>query len=394
MKTPRLLWAATAGRLLLAGVFGYAALTKIGDPAGTVRAVRAYRILPDPLAVALGHSLPTIELTLAVLLALGVALRLTASVTAGLLVMFLAGVVSADVRGLSIDCGCFGGGGATTTPSYLQEILRDAGLLLVAGGLVWLGRSRWALTPRVPVPPDPVDPTASGAARRQARTAAYRHETALARHRTLTRRATVGSALALVLSGLLGITVANATAPPPPTAVPKGLTSSGGIVVGSSSAAHSVVLYEDPQCPVCGEFERGTGSVLATAVAAGTVRVEYRMRSFLGPESVRAVAALGAAQDEGRFEALREQLFAHQPAEGTGGYTVADLVALGRSVGLGDRYAAKVRAQTYATWAKQVDDRASRDGNVGTPQLIVDGRALPNTVTFDAAALRSALGSR
>ena len=34
-------WAATAGRLLLGAVFAYAAITKITDPAATVRAVRA-----------------------------------------------------------------------------------------------------------------------------------------------------------------------------------------------------------------------------------------------------------------------------------------------------------------------------------------------------------------
>ena len=37
----RLRWVATAARLLLAAVFGYAALTKITDPEATVRAVRA-----------------------------------------------------------------------------------------------------------------------------------------------------------------------------------------------------------------------------------------------------------------------------------------------------------------------------------------------------------------
>jgi protein-disulfide isomerase len=382
---------ATVGRLLLAGVFGYAALTKIGDPAATVRSVRAYQILPDQLAVLLGHALPAVELTLAVLLVLGVALRLTAAVASALLVMFLVGIVSADARGLMIDCGCFGSGGATTTPSYTSDIVRDLGMLAVAVAVVVVGRSRLALTPRLPEPPEPTDPNASGAARRRARTASYRYETAVTRHGTLTRRTAIASAGALVLSGLLGVAVASATAPAPPTMVPAAVTSSGGIVVGSATARHTVIAYEDPQCPICGEFEKGIGSVLAAAVKAGTVRVEYRMRSFLGPESVRAVAALGAAQDGGKFEALREQLFAHQPPERTGGFTVSDLITLGRDVGLGDTYAAKVRSQTYAAWAKQVDDTASRDGNTGTPQLILDGRALSNTVVFDATALQAAL---
>jgi Methylamine utilisation protein MauE len=43
------LWAATAARLLLAGVWAWAALAKISDPDAAVRAVRAYELLPEAL---------------------------------------------------------------------------------------------------------------------------------------------------------------------------------------------------------------------------------------------------------------------------------------------------------------------------------------------------------
>ena len=49
---------------------------------------------------------------------------------AGLMVLFIIAIAQAWARGLSIDCGCFGGGG-TVDPSqtrYLEEILRDIGL--------------------------------------------------------------------------------------------------------------------------------------------------------------------------------------------------------------------------------------------------------------------------
>jgi protein-disulfide isomerase len=386
-------WGATLGRLLLAAVFGYAALTTISDPEATARSVRAYRVLPDSLAVAVGRGLPAAELVLALLLVVGVALRVTAGIAAGLLVVFLAGIVSADARGLQIDCGCLGGGGPTDHPSYGLEITRDAVLLLVAVGTVLAGRSRWALAPSVPEAPPPVDAAASGAERRRQRTALHRHESAVARSARLSRWAAVGAAVGVLGAALLGIGIAAATAPAPPTAVPAGVTPAGGIVVGDASAPRTVIAYEDPQCPICRQFEESTGSVLAQAVRDGRVKVEYRMRSFLGPESVRAVAALGAAQDEGRFEELREQLFAHQPAERTGGFTVDDLVRLGADAGLTDsRYVQAVRTQRYAAWARQVDDRASRDGNTGTPSLLLDGTVLDNQVLFDAAAFRKALG--
>ena len=386
------LWAATVGRVVLAVVFGYAALTKITDPPATVRAVRAYRLLPDTLEVWVGRGLPAFELVLAVVLLLGVALRVAAAVSAALLVVFLAGIVSAQARGLQIDCGCFGGGGVTTHPNYTLDILRDVGLLAIAVGTAWVGGSRLALGPRTPAAPDPVDPAASGAERRRQRTALHRYENAVAHQRRFTRAAAVTTLVTLLAAALLGNAVASATAPAPPTAVPAGVTAAGGIVVGQASARTTVVAYEDPQCPVCAKFEKTTGSVLQQAVADGTVKVEYRMRSFLGPESVRAVAALGAAQDEGRFEQLRESLYAHQPEERTGGFTVADLLQLGAEVGLTDqRYVDAVTKQTYAAWARQVDDRASRDGNTGTPSLVVNGRTLGNDVVFDAQRFRAAL---
>jgi uncharacterized membrane protein YphA (DoxX/SURF4 family) len=136
-------WLSLLGRLVIAGVLGWAALSKIADPAATVRAVRAYRILPDSLAVPFGHALPWVELALAVLLLAGVAVRIVGAAAAVLLTVFVAGIVSVAARGLRIDCGCFGGGGAVSAShtAYLQEILRDLGFLLLAGWLV-----RWPRT--------------------------------------------------------------------------------------------------------------------------------------------------------------------------------------------------------------------------------------------------------
>ncbi|MEU7589935.1 MauE/DoxX family redox-associated membrane protein [Micromonospora sp. NPDC049230] len=142
-------WLGTAARLGLAAVWLVAGASKVGDLAASGRAVNAYQVFPYDVATVLGAALPFVELALGALLLLGLATRLVAGVSAALLVVFVAGIASAWARGLAIDCGCFGSGGQLAegqAPSYLPEILRDLGFLVLAGFLlVW---------PRTPVSVD------------------------------------------------------------------------------------------------------------------------------------------------------------------------------------------------------------------------------------------------
>ncbi|RLP92859.1 DoxX family membrane protein [Micromonospora sp. BL4] len=142
-------WLGVAARLGLAAVWLVAGASKVGDLAASGRAVNAYQVLPYDVATVVGAALPFVELALGVLLLLGLATRLSAGVSAALLVVFVAGIASAWARGLAIDCGCFGSGGQLAegqAPSYLPEILRDLGFLVLAGFLlIW---------PRTPVSVD------------------------------------------------------------------------------------------------------------------------------------------------------------------------------------------------------------------------------------------------
>jgi uncharacterized membrane protein YphA (DoxX/SURF4 family) len=118
----------TVTRLALAVVWAWAGLAKIADPDVATRAVRAYEIFPEVLIKPIAWGLPFVELGLAALLLIGLACRPAAWVSAVLFVSFIAMIGSAWARGLSIDCGCFGGGGVTSTGDavrYAQETVRD-----------------------------------------------------------------------------------------------------------------------------------------------------------------------------------------------------------------------------------------------------------------------------
>jgi uncharacterized membrane protein YphA (DoxX/SURF4 family) len=82
-------------------------------------------------------ALPLVELVLGLFLLAGLLTRWVAGAALVLLVVLIAGIAQSWARGLSIDCGCFGGGGqvAAGQTEYPQEILRDSGFALLA---VWL----------------------------------------------------------------------------------------------------------------------------------------------------------------------------------------------------------------------------------------------------------------
>jgi len=128
----------TVVRLGLAAVFLTSGALKAVDPAQTGIAVRAYELLPPDLVGPVATALPLVELVLGTLLLVGAFTRWVALASAVLLVVLMAAVAQAWARGLSIDCGCFGGGGAVAKGDtrYPQELARDAGTWLLA---VWLG---------------------------------------------------------------------------------------------------------------------------------------------------------------------------------------------------------------------------------------------------------------
>ena len=128
----------TVARLGLAAVWLVSGVLKAIDPDATYVAVRAYDVLPKAGVAVVATALPWLEIVLGLLLLAGVAVRTVAVASAALLLVFVAGVTQAWARGLSIDCGCFGGGGAVEPgqTAYGRELLRDAAFLLMAGWLI------------------------------------------------------------------------------------------------------------------------------------------------------------------------------------------------------------------------------------------------------------------
>jgi uncharacterized membrane protein YphA (DoxX/SURF4 family) len=131
-------WLGLIARLILGGVLFVAGYLKVGATEKSQMAVRAYEMLPISVANTLGLVLPFVEVAIGALLILGSLTQVMAALGGFTMVIFIIAISQAWARGLNIDCGCFGGGGAVEPgqTKYLQEILRDAGLAFLAGYLI------------------------------------------------------------------------------------------------------------------------------------------------------------------------------------------------------------------------------------------------------------------
>ena len=140
-------WCGLLARLVTGGVWIAAGAVKLPDPAQSVAAVRAYQLLPSSIVPIVGQLLPVIEIVVGVCLVVGILTRGAAVVSALLLLAFIVGIASAWARGITIDCGCFSGGGfdPDAASAYPWEIARDVGLLAASLFVAWLPSTRLAL---------------------------------------------------------------------------------------------------------------------------------------------------------------------------------------------------------------------------------------------------------
>jgi putative oxidoreductase len=97
-----------AFRLVVGGVFIWAGVSKIIDPLEFAQNISNYRVFPPVISFFLALILPWIEAICGVFLILGIFRSASALLLSGLLAVFLVLVTVTVLRGIDIDCGCFG----------------------------------------------------------------------------------------------------------------------------------------------------------------------------------------------------------------------------------------------------------------------------------------------
>jgi len=133
-------------RLVLGFIFLFAAVFKIADANTFAQSINNYKLLPDILINLTAIILPWIELSASLLLIFGVSVKEHSAIISTLLIIFIAAIFISVLRGLDIECGCFG----TVDGSIVgvQKLLENIGLLLMGLILIKFDSNYFSLVKR------------------------------------------------------------------------------------------------------------------------------------------------------------------------------------------------------------------------------------------------------
>jgi protein-disulfide isomerase len=192
-----------------------------------------------------------------------------------------------------------------------------------------------------------------------------------------------------------------------PIATPKGFepeatgTGTGmqqGIGLGKAAAPVTVEVFEDFSCPHCQELSAsGVPPVLDEYVKSGDIRsVIYPMSlPMFGRPSELAANAFACSAATGKASAYDEVLYSQGVWNQQ--WTAATLITAAKTAGIQDTaFSSCVRNETYADWAKSMDDYATLRGVTGTPTVMINGAVVgPADLSADGirAKIQAALAA-
>lgn len=125
--------------LALAAIFAYAGIDKIQEPQQFADNIAGFAILPAMFTNLLALTLPVFEIGCGVLLLVPMTRRVASLAIALVCIVFFTALASALLRGLTLDCGCFGVGAPSRSKMWLELGLD---LVLFGGALFVYLRSR------------------------------------------------------------------------------------------------------------------------------------------------------------------------------------------------------------------------------------------------------------
>lgn len=131
-------------RLLIGGMYIYASLYKIIEPASFAKSIWQYHMVPGELINLMALILPWLELLVGVALIAGLFYRGAIWWANLMLAAFIVALALSISRGLDIECGCFKAGESATGPAW-NSLWFDLVALLFGLQLFFSRSRKWLL---------------------------------------------------------------------------------------------------------------------------------------------------------------------------------------------------------------------------------------------------------
>jgi len=161
-----------------------------------------------------------------------------------------------------------------------------------------------------------------------------------------------------------------------------------GDTVGKASAPASLLVYEDPKCPYCREWDLDTlPTVVRDYVRTGRIRLTYRGIAILGGNSVIGLRANYGAAPQSKLWNMVVAMYERQGDERTNWITVPVITDAAKAIGANPEQLLKdadSKAVTAMIEASQAE-AASRGINQ-TPSFVVE-RPLTQPVELNVTGL-------
>ena len=125
-------------RLTVGGLFIWAGIIKITNPLGFAQDIANYLIFPQSVSFLLAIFLPWVEVICGVFVLTGLFLRSSSGLLSCLLIGFLILIIVTMIRGINVECGCFG---SLSSQVDYKLLLTDCTLLFFSLNIFFFRKS-------------------------------------------------------------------------------------------------------------------------------------------------------------------------------------------------------------------------------------------------------------
>lgn len=166
------------------------------------------------------------------------------------------------------------------------------------------------------------------------------------------------------------------------------------------AGAPTLDVYEDFQCPACGQFERIMGSTVTDLAGQGKIKLVYHLKTIIDgnlgtTHSLTMGNAAMCAADAGKFQPFHDEVYANLPAQEGQGWTDAQTKGFAEKAGITgsalDTWSTCVDEKKYTAYVESTEEASNKAGITGTPTVLLAGRKVDFNQVSDAASLTAAV---